>query len=184
MYSVSQKKCPILFKMLLLGPQISKMHSDFFPGSVCVWSTRTNLNFARRMHTVHTGIFCARCVFQMCSAEKFVFLTMCMNHNFKTRPPIMDLFFSRGHWGCLLCAHTCHMHAMCTLCTLSVLQCTKRARTITQQQNIINTFCFFMVVTGDVLYVHMHAHACHVHTRFAQYMCCQCTQCHNIPILA
>ena len=27
-------------------------------------------------------------------------------------------------------------------------------------------------------------HICHVHTRFAQYMCCQCTQCHNMTICA
>ena len=77
MYSVSQKKCPILIKMLLLGPPISKMHSVFFPGSVCVCSTRTNLNFACKMHIVHTGFFFVHVVFFKCAQLRNLFLSQC-----------------------------------------------------------------------------------------------------------
>ena len=143
------KKCIILFKMLLLGLPNFKINSAFFPGSVCVLSTCTNLNNARRVHTVHTDIYCAHCVFQMCPAEIF-FLTMCTDHRSTTRHLILDLFFPRGPWGWPLSAHGGPMHVMCTLCTLSVIQCTKRARTISQQQNITDTFCFLLMVTEDV----------------------------------
>ena len=76
------------------------------------------------------------------------------------------------------------MYVMCTLCTLCVLQCTKRARTITQKQHITDTFYFLWQSLGMSPKCTCMPHACHVHTvhvhaRWAQYMYCQCTQCHN-----
>ena len=135
--------------------------------------------------------FLVHVVFFKCARLRILFfITICTDHRSPTRHPIQNLFDPGGHWRCPLSAHGGPMHVMCTLCTLSVLQCTKHARTITQKQHIKDIFYFFMVVTGEGMsskragMPHVcHVHTVHVHARCAQYMYCQCTQCHNITIL-
>ncbi len=111
-YSVSQKKCIILLKMLLLGPPIRKMHSVFFPGSVCVLSTCTNFNDVCSMHTLHIGIFFVHVVFFKCARLIFFFLTMCTDHRSTTRHLILDLFFLEVLEDVLYV----HTYVTCTSC--------------------------------------------------------------------
>ena len=118
------------------------MHSVFFPGSVCVCSTRTNLNCACRVHTVHTGIFFVHIVFFKCAwLRNLFFITICMDSRSTTRPPILDLFDPGGHWSmsskCTWMPHARHVHTVHTKWASVHKVCTDHNSTIKHHRHIL-----------------------------------------------
>ena len=61
----------------------------FFPESVCVLSTYTNLNYAHKVHIVHAGMFSVHVVFFKCGQLRNLFFSK----SARTKDPQPDLQF-------------------------------------------------------------------------------------------